>query len=137
LALTTDLPGLEGGQQQRAHRLDPADHLDDEVDVGRVTSPCASVVSRCAGRRGAGRTADGDPGDLDRPADARGEVARLLLERRSTALPTVPHRAARPISGCVTRSTPAGAPARAVDGATAGAGTSARTASRANTSDSV
>lgn len=67
---------LEGGHDECAGRLDTADDLDDDVDVapfdqgGRIGGDQRGVdtLPRLRG------TADGDTGELDGRADARGEV---------------------------------------------------------------
>ena len=71
----------EGGGDQLAGRLDAADHLDDEVDVG-VGDDVVGVAGEDAGGEldvaVAGEVAHGDPGDLEAHAGAGLDLLGLL-----------------------------------------------------------
>ena len=76
------LLGCQRGEDQRAGRLDAADHLDDRRRcAGSSTTAAASVVSRPAGRstaRSLRGAAHGDGGDLEAHAGAGGDLVGLL-----------------------------------------------------------
>ena len=81
LPVTTGLPARQGGEDQRAGRLDAADHLDDHVDDGSATTAAASVVRTPSGsvdRALLGQAAHGDRRHLEAHAGAGLDLVGLL-----------------------------------------------------------
>ena len=74
-------PGLEGGQDEGAGRLDPADELNDQVVPGGDSG--GVIGKKVPGDGGVTRRVDitdGDARDLKTCAGAGGEVVGLLAE---------------------------------------------------------
>ncbi len=100
------LARLEGGEDQVPRRLDAADELDDQVDVG-VVDDRAGIIGEAIGGEGdgspLGEVAHGDAGDVEVKAGAGGDGGPLggdqLDERRADVAapqhthPDVVHRA--------------------------------------------
>jgi hypothetical protein len=79
---------LHAGEDQRARRLDAADDLDHEVDV--VTAHEPRGVGRDERGIDAARAvgaAHGDPGQLQRPPDPRGQVVGVFGEQARDLAP--------------------------------------------------
>ena len=75
---------LERGEDQRAGGLDAADHLDHDVDVVAGDQGLGVGGEQVLGQVDVARQAEpayGDAGQLDRGADARREVAGLLVQQ--------------------------------------------------------
>ena len=91
LAVTTDFPLLERGEDGLAGRLDRAHQLDDDVDVV-ARNQRFDVVGEQLDRHAAvvGHTADPDAAQHQRRADAGGQVDALSSMMRTTSLPTLP-----------------------------------------------
>ena len=91
------LAGGEGGGDQLAGGFDPADHLDDDVDV-RVGDDVVGVPGQHAGRQldvaVPGDVAHGDPGDLEAHAGAGLDLLGLGVDQpdeRAAHVPAAEH----------------------------------------------
>ena len=94
-AVTTGLPAFSAVEDERARRLDPADHLDDDVDVG-IGDDALGVVGEHAGRERdvalLGEVLHRDARDLEAHArPARDQVGVRRRAGATSAAPTLPH----------------------------------------------
>ena len=92
-AVTTGLPAIERVDDERPGRLDAADDLDDDVDVG-IADHALGVVGEAVRREREPavfrEVADRDPRDLERHAGARLDHVGVIVDEPHERAPHVP-----------------------------------------------
>jgi hypothetical protein len=112
-AVTTGLPARKGGLDQLVGRVDAADELDHDVDVGADHQGRASLPMRSAGMAvaGAGQVGYGDADQLEADAGPGGDVVSWRVSRSSASAPPTlpqPNRATRTVGDARGASAPVG-----------------------------